>query len=217
MAAPTAVPGERAGRDGPLAIRLLTPAELPAAAGAAARALQDDPTNVASYGDDPLVRLAMVHKLFVDVFGQTTVPQYGAVAGDCVVAVAGVVAPGRCVGTMMGPMAAEVLAGPEPPLGDPWRASRFWATWALHDLPGEHWHIGPVGVEPALQGMGIGRAVMEGLCAELDEHGRIGWLETNRERNVRFYSALGFEVVDEAVALGVPNWFMRRDPVPPGR
>ena len=213
MAASRAVSAERAG--GPLEIRLLGPAELPAAAAVAARALQDDPTNVASYGDDPLQRLAQVHKLFVDVFGQTTVPQHGAVAGGCVAAVAGAVGPGRCVGAMMGAMAAEVLAAPVPPVGDPWRASQFWATWATHDLAADHWHIGPVGVEPGLQGMGIGRAVMEALCDELDEDGRIGWLETNRERNVRFYTALGFEVVDQDTALGVPNWFMRRDPVAP--
>lgn len=213
MVAHPAASGERAGRDGPLEVRLLRPAELPAAAAAAARALQDDPTNVACYGDDPLVRLAQVHKLFVDVFAQTSVPQHGALAGGCVVAVAGMVAPGRCVGSMMGAMAAEVLAAPEPPLGDPWRASRFWATWAAHDLPEDHWHIGPVGVEPGLQGMGIGHAVMEQLCAELDAGGHVGWLETNKERNVRFYGAVGFEVVDEAMVLGVPNWFMRRDPV----
>lgn len=193
-------------------MRVLDPAELPAAAATAARALQDDPTNIAAYGDDPLVRLSLVHGLFTDVFAQMASPQYGAVAGSCVVAVAGVMEPGRCVGTMLAAMAPNVLAGPEPPLGDPWRAALFWATWAVHDLPEEHWHIGPVGVEPGFQGLGIGRAVMERLCAELDAEGHTGWLETNRERNVRFYSALGFEVVETATMLGVPNWFMRRDP-----
>jgi ribosomal protein S18 acetylase RimI-like enzyme len=204
------VPGPEA--SGPLEVRLLAPAELPAAAAAAARALQDDPTNIASYGDDPLQRLATVHALFADMFGQMTVPQHGALAGSLVVAVAGMMGPGRCVGSMFGAMAPEVLAGAEPPLGDPWRAALFWATWAAHDLPEDHWHIGPVGVEPGFQGTGIGRAVMESLCAELDAGDQVGWLETNRERNVRFYSALGFEVVEHATVLGVPNWFMRRDP-----
>ena len=199
---------------GPLTVRVLEPAELPAAAATAARALQDDPTNVASYGDDPLVRLTMVHGLFADVFSQISGPQHGALAGSCVVGVAGVMGPGRCVGAMFGATASEVLAGPVPPVGDPWRAAQFWATWAVHDLAEEHWHIGPVGVEPGFQGLGIGRAVMEALCAELDEEGRVGWLETNRDRNVRFYSALGFEVVHHQTALGVPNWFMRRDPHP---
>ena len=200
------VPGD------PLEIRVLTAAELPAAAGVAARSLQDDPTSVASYGDDPLVRLALVHGLFVDVFAQASDTQYGALAGSCVVAVAGVLGPGRCVGSMFRTSAPDVLAGPVPPLGDPWRAAVFWSTWAVHDLPEDHWHIGPVGVEPGFQGMGIGRAVMESMCADLDAGGRIGWLETNKERNLRFYGALGFELVERVDMLGVPNWFMRRDP-----
>ena len=201
-----------AGAVGRLEVRLLGAAELPAAAGTAARALQDDPTSVAAYGDDPLVRLAMLHTLFSDVFSQATVPQWGALAGNCLVAVAGIMPPAACVGTMMSAMAADVLAGPVPAIGDPWRAALFWATWAAHDPPEEHWHIGPVGVEPTFQGMGIGHRVMAAMCADLDAGGRVGWLETNKERNLRFYSALGFEVVDMVIMLDVPNWFMRREP-----
>ena len=193
-------------------MRVLRADEHAAAAAAAARAVQDDPASVACYGDEPLVRLARTHSLFVDLFTRLTVPQYGALAGTCVLGVAGIVGPGACVGAMMAPYAAEVLARPEPPLGDPARPAVLWATWALHDLAEEHWHIGPVGIEPGYQGRGIGRAVMEALCADLDAHARVGWLETNRERNARFYAALGFEVVDRVEALGVPSWFMRRDP-----
>ncbi len=193
-------------------VRILHPDELQAAAGAAARALQDDPASVASYGDDALYRLAQTHSLFSDLFSRVTMPQHGAIAGRCVVAVAGVLPPGTCVGAMMAPYVKDTLAAPEPPPGDPLRPAVLWATWAAHDPGVEHWHIGPVGVEPGFQGVGIGRAVMESLCDELDDHGRIGWLETNKDRNVRFYSALGFEVVARADALGVPNWFMRRDP-----
>jgi ribosomal protein S18 acetylase RimI-like enzyme len=196
----------------PLEVRVLHPDELAAAAGAAARALQDDPASIACYGDDALVRLAQTHSLFGDLFGRVTVAQHGALAGRCVVGVAGVLPPGGCVGAMMAPYVDDTLAAPEPPLGDPLRPAVLWATWAAHDPAEEHWHVGPVGVEPGFQGLGIGRAVMESLCAELDEHRRVGWLETNKERNVRFYSALGFELVDQADALSVRNWFMRRDP-----
>lgn len=209
--APRTTPAS-AGRHEHYTVRPLRNDEHAAAAGAAARALQDDPASVACYGDEPLARLARTHSLFVDLFSRLTTPQYGAVAGTCVVGVAGVVPPGACVGAMMAPFAAETLARPEPPLGDPARPAVLWATWALHDLAEEHWHIGPVGIEPGFQGQGIGRSVMEALCAELDGEGRVGWLETNRERNVRFYSALGFEVTARADALGVPSWFMRRDP-----
>jgi len=202
---------------GSLELRPLRPDDMLGAAGAAARALRDDPATFACYGDDPLVRLAYTHTLFVDLFGRATVPQHGALVGRCVLGVAGVLPPGACVGAMMAPFAETTLSMPEPPLGDPSRAMVLWATWALHDPEEEHWHIGPVGVEPGYQGTGIGRAVMSSLCDELDADGRVGWLETNRERNVRFYSGLGFEVVDEAESLGVPNWFMRRQPQPLSR
>ena len=199
---------------GALEVRHLRQGELAGAAGAAARALEDDPASVACYGDDPLVRLDATYGLFSDLFERVTVPQHGAVVGRCVLGVAGVLPPGTCVGAMMGPYVSTTLASPVPPAGDPSRAMVLWATWAAHDLPEEHWHIGPVGVEPAYQGGGVGRAVMDALCAELDANGRVGWLETNKERNLRFYGALGFELVDEASALGVPSWFMRRDPRP---
>ncbi|MHB8682328.1 MAG: GNAT family N-acetyltransferase [Acidimicrobiales bacterium] len=203
------------GRLANLEVRVLRPDELAAAAAVASRALEDAPPNVASYGDDPLLRLAHVHGLFSDVFANATTAQWGAVAGTCVVGVAGAMPPGACVGFMMKPILADVLSKPVPPLGDPWRASAFWAAWAAHDLPAEHCHIGPVGVEPAYQGMGIGRAVMSQLCAQLDDEGTIGWLETDKERNVRFYQALGFEVVEYLEVLEQPNWFMRRDPLRP--
>lgn len=197
---------------GQIEVRILRGAELRDAAGAAARALQDDPATVASYGDDPLVRLTHTYGLFLELFERTVAPQHGALCGGCVLAVAGVLPPGTCVGALMAPYVESTLARAEPPLGDPLRPMKLWATWAAHDLQEEHWHIGPVGVEPGYQGMGIGRAVMEALCLDLDDHGQVGWLETNKERNVGFYSALGFELVDEAVALGVPSWFMRREP-----
>ena len=169
--------------------------------------------NLAAYGDNQLLRLEQVHGLFADLFAhRVSLPQFGAVCGSCVVAVAGVMAPGQCVGAMMGPMAGEVLSKPAPPVGDPLRAWVFWASWAAHDLAEDHWHIGPVGVEPGYQGMGIGKRVVQALCDEMDARGAIGWLETNKERNVRFYSGIGFEVVDRTDDLGVPSWFMRRSP-----
>jgi ribosomal protein S18 acetylase RimI-like enzyme len=203
---------QRRGSPEAVDVRPLEHTELLGAAGAAARALEDDPASVACYGADPLIRLAQTYRLFVNLFDRMTTPQHGALAGPCVLAVAGALPPGGCVGAMMAPYVEDTLALPEPSVGDPMRPAVLWATWAAHDLPEEHWHIGPVGVEPRYQGMGIGRAVMESLCAELDAAQRVGWLETNKEQNVRFYSGVGFELVDQATALGVNSWFMRRDP-----
>ena len=44
----------------------------------------------------------------------------------------------------------------------------------------------------------------------LDGAGEVGYLETDKPDNVRFYERFGYEVVGEQPVLGVPNWFMRR-------
>jgi len=54
---------------------------------------------------------------------------------------------------------------------------------------------------------------MRQVCAWLDEGDRLAWLETDKERNVRFYSSLGFELASVETVLGVETWYMRRDPV----
>jgi hypothetical protein len=46
----------------------------------------------------------------------------------------------------------------------------------------------------------------------LDQAGQHGYLETDREGNVPFYELHGYEVIGEAEVLGVPNWFMGREP-----
>ncbi len=86
------------------------------------------------------------------------------------------------------------------------------ATLSAHHCEDRHWHVGPVGVEPGLQGRGIGTAVMRRLCEHLDADGEIGFLETETAENVVFYRRLGFEVVSEAELPGLPLWFMRREP-----
>ena len=110
--------------------------------------------------------------------------------------------------------AEPVLDVAEAGWGDRARAELFWARWALADCPDEHWHVGPVGVEPGFQGRGIGAALLGELCEGLDEHGRVAWLETDKERNVRFYAGHGFEVAARETILDVPTWYMRRDPRP---
>ena len=73
-------------------------------------------------------------------------------------------------------------------------------------------HLGPLAVDAGLQGQGIGSILLAEHCRRLDAAGEVGYLETDREQNVAFYARQGFETVDEAQVLGVPNWFMRRPP-----
>jgi ribosomal protein S18 acetylase RimI-like enzyme len=193
-------------------VRLLERDENLLAAAVAARSLRDAPTTVASYGDDPLERMDRTHRTYMHIFKSLSDPQVGALCGTCPIGVAAVTRPGDCVGALFRPFASEVLARPIPEYGDPAREQIFWASWAERDLPEDHWHIGPVGVEPGFQGRGIGGAIMRELCDGFDQDNKTGWLETDREINVRFYSAHGFEVVDKETILDVPTWYMRRDP-----
>ena len=177
------------------------------AAGVTARALRDSPNSVA-VSDDPFVRLEMLYNTFGGMLGDARVA--GVRRGHCVLGVAGAVQPGRCIDSML-PAEVRTRDAPSPGATDAERFLYSGSVMAEHDLPEPHWHVGPVGVEPGFQGMGLGRAAMRHLCTEFDEHQRLAWLETDKPENVRFYIGLGFEVVEEVPMLTSRFWFMRRE------
>ena len=78
-----------------------------------------------------------------------------------------------------------------------------------HRLPGDHLYLHIAGCDPDHQGKGLGRAVVQ---AGLDRQpGHSVFLETATEKNIRFYSGLGFAVVDEWTVPGGPvMWTMAR-------
>jgi len=49
-----------------------------------------------------------------------------------------------------------------------WRKSIWHTEWARHDPLSQHWHLGPIGVLPSHQGLGIGSMLMERFCKEVD-------------------------------------------------
>jgi hypothetical protein len=178
------------------------------AIGVAARALRDDPDWVA-VSDDPLVRLEMLYSMFAGSLEGARVA--GVRQGDCVLGVASAVEPGHCVGARL-PPAVRTLGPPSKNASDSDRLTHFRSVLAAHDLDEPHWHVGPVGVEPGFQSMGMGGAAMRLLCEEFDEHRRVSWLKTAKPENLRFYVGLGFEVVEESPMLAAHLWFMRRQP-----
>lgn len=177
------------------------------AAGVTARALRDNPSSVA-VSDDPLVRFEMLHSTFGGMLAGARVA--GVRLGTCVLGVAGAVQPGHCVTSMLPPK-FRILKPPAPDATDAERFLYSGSIMADRDLEEPHWHVGPVGVEPGFQSMGVGRAAMRLLCGEFDEHRRLAWLETDKPENVRFYIGLGFEVVEEVDMLAARFWFMRRE------
>ncbi len=206
-----------------LEVRDLEPDELALAGGVAGRALADNPTFRWASGEPALPRVTAALDVFVPFVEGMSVPQLGAVVGRHVVGVCAAAPPGTCVGTLAPPEWRE----PPKDVGAPGHETRTQAIWSLfasHDLDERHWHVGPVSVEPGLQGAGIGGALLEAFGARMDAAGEVAWLETDKPENVAFYRRHGFEVA-EAVALtdllpgGLPpggsdftTWFMRRDP-----
>ena len=92
-----------------------------------------------------------------------------------------------------------------------WRKSIWHAEWARHEPLSQHWHLGPIGVLPLHQGSGIGSILMERFCKEVDACLAKAYLETDLDKNVRFYEKFGFKVVSESEIFDVKNRYMVRD------
>lgn len=78
-----------------------------------------------------------------------------------------------------------------------------------------HWYLWVLGVEPRLQGRGVGTALLRSFCARADGDGLPAYLETDRESSVRLYERHGFEVARE-ISIGelggLRTWTMWREP-----
>jgi ribosomal protein S18 acetylase RimI-like enzyme len=80
-------------------------------------------------------------------------------------------------------------------------------------VPEAHWYLLIVGVDPELQGRGLGSALIKEGLARADESNCPSYLDTSEERNLALYRRHGFEVVGTALlgAGGPPGWAMRRN------
>ena len=87
---------------------------------------------------------------------------------------------------------------------------------AVHDrlIPEPHWLLMILGIDPPYHGRGIGSALMQPTLARADEARLPCYLETVKERNVRYYRKHGFEVAEEQALAGEgPTvWMMIRRP-----
>lgn len=73
-----------------------------------------------------------------------------------------------------------------------------------------HWYLSAIGVTPEHQGEGLGSTLVRAGLARAHHDNVPVYLETETERNVMFYSHLGFEVVGEITATGldIPVWML---------
>ena len=191
-------------------VRPLHDHERAAAGGVAARALSTSPTSLWVYGDAPVPRVRANLDLFVGFVGGQQSP-LGALLGQHVVGICGAAPPGACIRALA---PAELQTPPTEvgEVGHPSRGQYVWSLYCGRDLEERHWHLGPVSVEPGLQGAGIGGLMLRAFAEQMDDTGEVAWLETDKPENVVFYRRAGFEVTDEDSGQGFTTWWMRRDP-----
>jgi GNAT superfamily N-acetyltransferase len=101
-------------------------------------------------------------------------------------------------------------------LGVGWRSPVvMWGLAAVERRhPGDrHLYLAVLGVEPGLQGAGVGSALLRPGLELCDREGLPAYLETGKERNLAFYGRHGFRVTDTlTLPMGPPVWLMRREP-----
>jgi ribosomal protein S18 acetylase RimI-like enzyme len=180
-----------------------------------ARAFRDNPLNVAVIGPDAARRLRC------NLQGMRALLPVARHQGWVRTVGRGAVLLGAIVAT---PPFAYPLPPPLPHarlrllLGQGWRVGWRWRSVfeqldALH--PREpHWYLGTVGVDPAAQGRGAGRALLAAFLRGADADRLPAYLETDRAGNLPFYERAGFVVVGETQVLGVRIWRMRRPSQP---
>lgn len=198
----------------PIAVRLLTPALIAPAARLLAASMRDNPLHRRLFAGhdariEPLLAAAFTRLLQRQM---STGLVFGAFEGERLVGVAAMVPPGHCQPTLPDKLAMLAILARGRGLRHLPKIQRWLSTWARHDPDAAHWHLGPAAVERKCQGQGVGTVLLRAICDELDRRQAKGYLETDKEANVRLYRRGGFEVVAEQPVLGVPNWFMLRRP-----
>jgi predicted GNAT family acetyltransferase len=91
-------------------------------------------------------------------------------------------------------------------------AIRVQRAMAERHLREPHFYVRLVGVRTALQGRGVGSALMQPTLQRADSAGLPTYIEASSERSAALYERLGFRHLDvlELPAGGPPVWLMRR-------
>ncbi len=176
-----------------------------------ANGMRDNPMHITVFGDDPAHRVICLYKLFSTLLALRNQPVIYARQDRQIVGVVALSAPGTCQPSFVdiprilySVVSTGVSKFP--------RFMKWISAWSKADPNEKHWHLGPVAVEPTMQGCGIGSILMKAFIEKMNTLQAYSYLETEKEINVAFYQRFGFEVIGEEDILGVHNWYMHRNP-----
>lgn len=205
--------------------------ELPAVLDLYTRALRDNPSNVGMFGPDPERRLRSLRVIYSMLLADMALAPVVARSGSRILGAVAVSPPETCFYRRSPARVRRIgLLGPHVSIESPdipWRhvpsllrlglpalerAGTMLRAGASHDPVQRHWHVELVGVEPEVQGQGIGGRLMAAALRPVDAAAEPAYLETDKPENVTFYRRCGFEVTGQEEALGVPTWYMERLP-----
>ena len=189
----------------------LAPHELEYAIAVLGCGYRDTPLSLAIYGDDdPDRRLRSVARVMGRRISPMEPPPLVARRGGVIVGVCGMAPPGAC--QLSASKRERAAAADQGGSSSMMKVLEVLAEWDRHHPDEPHWHLGPVAVEPDLQGIGIGGKMLGRFCEMVDAEGGMAFLETDQADNVPLFERFGFVTVDEAEVIGVRDWFMRREP-----
>jgi ribosomal protein S18 acetylase RimI-like enzyme len=192
-------------------IRRMTQADLSEVCEVIGQAFADNPSTLANVGGDRIkARRVMQGAVRLAKFGRPWSYALVAVQGETIVGALNAAEWPHCQLGMTekiktAPTMLWIMKSALP------RAFTMMNKRESHDPSKPHWHIGPIGVRPQLQGIGIGKALLEAFLVTIDGVGSPVFLETDVDRNVQLYEKFGFVISSSEEIVGVDTRFMWRD------
>ncbi len=192
----------------------LTRADLPVAIPILVSAFMDDPLMRYVFADAPHPYEQNLYELFrfsCEVRLLLAWPLLGSFADSALLGVAGITDPDE---TPWPATLQTVYHNMQRFIG-PTAAARFEQYAARADAyrPNKpHYHLGMIGVHPAAQGQGHGRALLDTFHALSENHPRATgtWLDTENPRSVVFYERCGYHIIAQTNFDHLTIWCLFR-------
>jgi len=197
-------------------VRLMTEADLSVAARALSNAFMKDPLQNYTFPDDE-ERIAKSPAHFSAalrcglLFGEVYMAENGEGASIWLKPGATEITPERAEASGFTALPAEIG---EKAFERFFSVIGFGEQYHKMDVPGPHWYTMVVGVDPAFQGQGLGRALLQPVIDKAKAEGVPVYLETAQPANVSFYKKIGFDLLRELKepTSGLGFWTFRLAP-----